>query len=170
MLVSQGINTEELPLCVYPYGISRQNLARAIARQDLPVVLTRNLETAQVILTQRGHAKKDSKLDNLAERHQLPIHIVEASTVSAITRTLRRLLGMDEKYFDTKGSSSDEMEALEEARLAVERVVIPLRQPMDLLPRSVRVRKMQHQLVNRYRLHSKSVGYQPERYLRIYPA
>lgn len=81
--------------------------------------MTRNLETARVILTQRGHAKKDSK---------------------------------------------------EEARLAVERVVIPLRRPMDLLPRSAQVRKMQHQLVDRYRLHSQSMGSEPERYLCIYPA
>ncbi len=165
----QGINREELPLRVYPYGISRQKLAEALASQDLPVVLTRNLETAQVILTQREHGKKDSKLEHLARRHQLPIHLVEASTVSAITRTLRRLLAMEEKHFDTN-SSSDEMEALSEARLAVERVVIPLRQPVDLLPRSARVRKMQHQLVDRYRLHSQSVGSEPERYLRIYPA
>ena len=166
----QDINREELPLRIYPYGISRQKLAEAIARQDLPVVLTRNLETARVILTQRGHAKKDSKLEHLAERHQLPIHIVEASTVSAITGTLRRLLGMDEKHFDAEGSSSDEMAALEEARLAVEQVVIPLSQPVDLLPRSAQVRKMQHQLVDHYRLHSKSIGSEPERYLRIYPA
>ena len=75
-----------------------------------------------------------------------------------------------EKHFDSKQSSSDEMAALEEARLAVERVVIPLSQPMDLLPRSARVRKMQHQLVDRYRLHSKSIGSEPERYLRIDPA
>ena len=106
----------------------------------------------------------------MAKCNQLPIHIVEASTVSAITRTLQRLLNMDEKHFYTEGSSSDEMAALEEARLAVERVVIPLRQPMDLLPRSAQVRKMQHQLVDRYRLHSKSMGSEPERYLRIYPA
>ncbi len=166
----QSINSEELPLRVYPYGISRQKLAEAIAKQELPVVLTRNLDTARVILSQRGHAKKDSKLEHLARRHQLPIHIVEASTVSEITRTLRRLLGVDEKHFEPKGSSSDEIEALEETRLAVERVVIPLRQPVDLLPRSDRVRKMQHQLVDRYRLQSKSIGSEPERYLRVYPA
>ena len=166
----QSINSEELPLRVYPYGISRQKLAEAIAKQELPVVLTRNLDTARVILSQRGHAKKDSKLEHLARRHQLPIHIVEASTVSEITRSLRRLLGVDEKHFEPKGSSSDEIEALEETRLAVERVVIPLRQPVDLLPRSARVRKMQHQLVERYRLQSKSIGSEPERYLRVYPA
>ncbi len=171
-------NRGEFPLRVYPYGVSHQKLAEAIKRQDLPVVLTRNLETAQVILTQGGHRKKDSKLEHLARCHQLPIHIVEASTVSAITRTLRWLLGMEqmspidqrEKHFSSEASSSDEMEALSEARLAVERVVIPLRQPVDLLPCSGRIRKMQHQLVNRYRLHSNSVDSEPERHLRIYPA
>jgi stage III sporulation protein SpoIIIAA len=69
-----------------------------------------------------------------------------------------------------RGINSDEMEALAEVRLVVERVVIPLRQPVDLLPRSARVRKLQHQLVDRYRLNSNSVDSEPERHLRIYPA
>jgi stage III sporulation protein SpoIIIAA len=69
-----------------------------------------------------------------------------------------------------RGINSDEMEALAEVRLVVERVVIPLRQPVDLLPRSARVRKLQHQLVERYRLNSNSVDSEPERHLRIYPA
>ena len=166
----QAINSKEVPLPVYPYGLSRQMLAEEIASQDLPVVLTRNLETARVILTQSEHAKKDSNLEHLARCHHLPIQIVEAITVPSITRTLRRLLGRDRKNFYNKDSRSDRMAALEEARLAVERVVIPLRQPVDLLPRSAQVRKMQHQLVDRYRLHSKSIGSEPERCLRIYPA
>ncbi len=93
LTLPEGINSEQLPLCIYPYGISRQKLTEAIAQQDLPVVLTRNLETARVILTQREHAKKDSKLQHLARSNQLPIQLVEASTVSEITRTLQRLLG-----------------------------------------------------------------------------
>jgi predicted RNA-binding protein Jag len=66
--------------------------------------------------------------------------------------------------------SSDEIEALEEARLAVEQIVIPKGQPVELLPRSSQVRKMQHELVEHYRLKSNSFGEEPNRRLRIYPA
>ena len=40
----------------------------------------------------------------------------------------------------------------EEARLAVEQIVLPKGQPVELLPRSPKVRKMQHELVEHYRL------------------
>jgi len=44
-----------------------------------------------------------------------------------------------------QSGSEDEIDALEEARLAVEQIVIPKGQPVEL-PRSAKVRKMQHEL------------------------
>jgi predicted RNA-binding protein Jag len=41
---------------------------------------------------------------------------------------------------------------------------------VELLPRSSQVRKMQHELVEHYRLKSDSFGEEPNRRLRIYPA
>jgi predicted RNA-binding protein Jag len=69
-----------------------------------------------------------------------------------------------------QSGSEDEIDALEEARLAVEQIVIPKGQPVELLPRSAKVRKMQHELVEHYRLKSDSFGDEPNRRLRIYPA
>jgi predicted RNA-binding protein Jag len=54
--------------------------------------------------------------------------------------------------------------------LAVEQIVIPKGQPVELLPRSARIRKMQHELAEHYRLKSCSFGDEPNRRLRIYPA
>jgi predicted RNA-binding protein Jag len=70
----------------------------------------------------------------------------------------------------SENNDEDELEALEEARLAVEQIVIPKGQPVELLPRSAKVRKMQHELVEHYRLKSSSFGEEPNRRLRIYPA
>jgi predicted RNA-binding protein Jag len=66
--------------------------------------------------------------------------------------------------------NNDELEALEEARLAVEQIVIPKGQPVELLPREATIRRMQHELVERYRLKSSSFGSEPNRRIRIYPA
>jgi predicted RNA-binding protein Jag len=41
---------------------------------------------------------------------------------------------------------------------------------VELLPRSAKVRQMQHELVEHYRLNSNSFGDEPNRRLRIYPA
>jgi predicted RNA-binding protein Jag len=77
--------------------------------------------------------------------------------------------GADLRLFARSGSD-DEIEALEEARLAVEQIVIPTGQPVELLPRSAKVRKMQHELVEHYRLQSDSFVEEPNRRIRIYPA
>ena len=62
-----------------------------------------------------------------------------------------------------------QMVTLEEARIALETVVIPKKQPVELLPRSAYVRSMQQELVERYRQKSVSFGTEPLRRLRIYP-
>ena len=60
--------------------------------------------------------------------------------------------------------------AMEECRLAVEKVVLPRGQPVELLPRSERVRTMQAELVSRYRLRSAVFGRGPQQRLRVFPA
>ena len=173
-----GPNGEDLPLHVYPYGVSRSQLEQVIQVLNLPVMLTKNLDGADAVLALRSHVKNHSKLRHVAKAHQVPIHTIKASSIPQITHALQRLLNMDEtglpetadlSLFSHNGSE-DELEALEEARLAVEQIVIPKGQPVELLPRSANVRKMQHELVEHYRLRSTSFGDEPNRRLRIYPA
>ncbi|NEN98743.1 MAG: AAA family ATPase, partial [Moorea sp. SIO3I7] len=44
-----GPNGEDLPLQVYPYGISRHQIEQVIQILNLPVVLTKNMDTADVV-------------------------------------------------------------------------------------------------------------------------
>jgi stage III sporulation protein SpoIIIAA len=168
----------EEPLHVYPYAVSRHQLEQVVRTLNLPVVLTKDVDNADVVLALRSHVKSHSKLRHLARARQVPIHTIKASTITQIARALRRILDMDDPSTPnvtdlslfTGDGSDDEMEALEEARLAVEQIVIPKGQPVELLPRSASVRKMQHELVEHYRLKSRSFGEEPNRRLRIYPA
>jgi hypothetical protein len=114
----------------------------------------------------------------MAKARHIPIHTVKANSVPQVVRGLRRLLNMDDPGMPDvadmslfyRNGDEDEIEALEEARLAVEQIVIPKGQPVELLPRSPKVRKMQHELVEHYHLKSTSFGDEPNRRLRIYPA
>lgn len=175
-----GPNGEEWPVYVYPYGVGRSQLMQAIELMNLPVVLTKDLDGADAILALRSQIKNHAKLRTLAKARQIPIHPLKSNTMPQIARVLRRLVGLDDfsegdgdtpdlRLFSANGSD-DEIEALEEARLAVEQIVIPKGQPVELLPRSSQVRKMQHELVEHYRLQSDSFGEEPNRRLRIYPA
>lgn len=174
-----GKNSLEKPLYLYPYGISRHCLEEALSTLCLPIVLTQDIDSVDAILALRSHVRKHSNLRRMATERQLPIHMIKANTMSAITRTLRACLGMDEP--DTtdehelgkrasNGGTEDEIAALEEARRAVEQIVLPKGQPVELLPRCAKVRQMQHELVEHYRLKSLSFGSEPFRQVRIYPA
>jgi stage III sporulation protein SpoIIIAA len=173
-----GPNGEDLPLHVYPYGVSRSQLEQVVSVLNLPIALTKDLDSADSILALRSHVKNHAKLRQLAKSRHLPLHMIKSSTIPQITRGLRRMLNMDDPEFGDErelqlmlhNGSDDEVDALEEARLAVEQIVIPKGQPVELLPRSAQVRKMQHELVEHYRLKSDSFGEEPNRRLRIYPA
>jgi stage III sporulation protein SpoIIIAA len=173
-----GANGEELPLHVYPYGIGRDELEQVIEVLNLPVILTKDISSADAVLALRTHIKNHAKLRQISKVRQVPIYSVKSGTIPQITRTLRRMLHMDDPGIPeaddmrlfTQNGSDDEVEALEEARLAVEQIVIPKGQPVELLPRSSYVRKMQHELIEHYRLKSASFGEDPNRRLRIFPA
>jgi len=71
---------------------------------------------------------------------------------------------------DPERRLEDAHAALEECRLAVEQVVLPLGQPVELLPRSEEVRRMQAELIARYRLRSAVFGRGLQQRLRVFPA
>lgn len=173
-----GPNGEDLPLHVYPYGVSRHQIEQVLQAMSLPLVITKDLDEADAVLALRSQVKNHSKLRHMAKNRQVPIYTVKSNTVPQIIRGLQRLLRLEpdrmQESLDltlfSQGNDGDELEALEEARLAVEQIVIPKGQPVELLPRSAKVRKMQHELVEHYRLKSSSFGEEPNRRLRIYPA
>lgn len=172
-----GPNGEDL-VPIYPYGISREQLHHVIDTLKLPVSVTKELGVAQAVLALRSHVRNHSKLKTIAKSRQLPIYTVKSNTIPQITRALQRLLDIDPRdqtaaidlSLFTRQGEDDELEALEEARLAVEQIVIPKGQPVELLPRSAKIRKMQHELAEHYRLKSLSFGDEPNRRLRIFPA
>lgn len=164
---------------IYAYGISRQQLDHVVRTLDLPVAFTKDLGSADAVLALRSHIKNHSKLKQVAQARQVPIFTVKSNSIPQITRSLRRVLDLDDEgetveainlELFAQNGADDELEALEEARLAVEQIVIPKSQPVELLPRSPKIRKMQHELAEHYRLKSLSFGDEPNRRLRIYPA
>jgi len=177
-LRTPGPNGEDLPVYIYGYGIGRSQIDQVVGILDLPVMLTKDLDEADAVVALRSQIKHHSKLRSVAKDRHIPIYTVKSNTIPQITRVFRQILNLDDpnipeatdlRLFSNAGSD-DEIEALEEARLAVEQIVIPQGQPVELLPRSAKVRKMQHELIEHYRLQSDSFGDEPNRRLRIYPA
>ena len=70
-----------------------------------------------------------------------------------------------------QGSASNEIEALEEAQEALEKVVLPTMKPIELMPRSAEVVKRQIALIEQsYGLATQTIGRGSQRRLRILPS
>ena len=113
--------------------------------------------------------------------------MIKADTLPQIQRGLERLLqrhdseagaGDDDDHDGThadqgengtRSGADDALAALEECRLAVERLVLPEGRPVELLPRSEAVRQMQAELAARYQLSSAVFGSGRQQRLRIFP-
>lgn len=169
---------QPLPLHLFNAGLSEPLIEQAIRSRRLPVQLVEEVEEADVVLAARQQLGHRPELRRRAQDAGLPILVIKADTLSQIQRGLERLLHRrEDRPEDTaatersKGASprNDALEALEECRLAVEQVVLPQGQPVELLPRTEAIRRMQAELAARYQLTSAEFGSGSQQRLRLFP-
>jgi stage III sporulation protein SpoIIIAA len=147
---------------IYPYGIARTRLERAIREKRAPAYVTNDLNEADAVMAIRSTVQaKPRRLRDLAGR---PVNtvVVKSNTFSQIATALDDILRQA-----TEGTQA-EQQALDEASAAIEKV-ISSGQAFDLTPASAPVRKAQHRLAEANRLASESVGEEPNRRLRLLP-
>ena len=103
--------------------------------------------------------------------------MIKSDSLPQVERALERLLSRRSRpetqslppVSAAEPARGDALAALEECRLAVERVVMPEGRPVELLPRSEVVLQMQADLVARYSLRSDVYGPSDQRRLRVFP-
>src|SRR5579875_3585533 len=163
---------QETFLKIYPYAVSKGQLERVVKTLQLPVAVVKTIDDADAILALRSYARSGAKIYSLAEARQIPVYVVKSNNVPQIQKALREALHLDTEQIGSvewESDIADETEvALEEARQAVVKVMDRL-EPIELTPRRAYIRRLQHQLVERFNLTSRSVGDEPARRLRILP-
>lgn len=167
-----GPDGKETFLKIYPYAVSKGLLERVIKTLNLPADVVKTIEDADAILALRSYARAGAKIYSLAEAKQIPVYVVKSNNMPQIQKALREALHLDTEIVslaDTGADIVDETEiALEEARQAIT-MVINRQEPIELAPRKAYIRRLQHQLVERFNLTSRSIGDEPMRRLRILP-
>jgi len=167
---------DEKTLHVLCCGINNHLVDEAIRRHSWPARWVNSLNEADVVLSIRQGLSHEPALRREARESQVPILVIKSDTLSQVERALQRLLARRQVELDQKLTSDpqvpnkdDSLAALEECRLALEKVVVPLGRPVELLPRSERILQMQVDLVTRYRLRSDVFGHANQKRLRVYP-
>jgi len=147
---------------IYPFGINRDDLERNLRMLELPGIAVKELDEADVILTTKSKTRPGTKLMISAEDRKVPVHVIKKNASSQIMKFLKF-------YFHIDSDESDEELAIKEVNEAI-RIVLNKGKSVDLNPQNSYIRRLQHQSVETAGLHSESVGQDPKRRLRIYPA
>ena len=167
-------DTPHSPLLLFGVGVSALLLEQAIRSRRLPVQCVESVEAADVVLALRQQLGQHPELRRRAQQAGVPILVIKADTLPQVQRGLERLLQRREpadapEAEPARSGPDDDLAALEECRLAVEQLVLAKGQPVELLPRSARVRSLQAELAARYQLASAEFGSGRQQRLRIFP-
>jgi hypothetical protein len=148
---------------IFPYGVSRSRLERAIVNLRVPAVIARDYAGANLILALKATFRKDPARLTDARSRGMNTHVVKSNTYIQIESAVREIFGMQPIL-----GQSDEDSALEEAESAIEQVQ-QSGHPVELAPQNAYIRRLQHQLVDQAQLNSQSLGDEPRRRLKILP-
>ncbi len=83
------------PMNVLGYGISKKRLEQAIKDLQLPVVVVREPDEADVVITLRSSYKQKSPIIREAESRGIPIYVLKSNTVVQMQAILTSLYVLD---------------------------------------------------------------------------
>lgn len=146
---------------IYPYGISKDRLIRAINDLHVPATIARTTKEADLVLTLKTQEKRQPHtLQDLAEEG-LEVSVLRSNTVSQMKAFLQQTFGLEDRQ-------SAEEEALHEVEQAVDRVM-SFGRAVELSPQDSHVRRLQHLVVEQHGLGSQSRGEVPWRRVVVLP-
>jgi stage III sporulation protein SpoIIIAA len=146
-------------LRVLPHGINRKRLEQAVKELQLPVLIARNSDEADVVMTLKNEYRQKTTGLREAEDHGLPIYVLKSNTIVQMEASLTSIFSLE---VDPREA------ALRETEEAIGLVMRQV-QPVELSPQNAYIRRLQHQMAERANLLSRSRGREPYRRVRLYP-
>ncbi len=145
---------------IYPFGISRKRLEQAIHQTATPATVSDYLSDADVVMTLRNFYRRKPQALREAEARGLPVYVLRSNTISQMEQSLISLRP-DQGRFDPVTA------ALQEAEKAISQIMESDGE-IELSPQNSYIRRLQHQLAQKYNLSSRSSGREPTRRVRIF--
>jgi stage III sporulation protein SpoIIIAA len=146
-------------LRVLPQGISRKRLEQAIRDLQLPVVIARDVDEADVVMTLRNEYKQKTPMLRDAEDRAVPIYVLKSNTIPQMQSSLTSIFSLE---IDPREAAMRETEDAIESVLSSSEAV-------ELSPQNAYIRRLQHQMAERANLVSRSRGREPYRRVWLYP-
>lgn len=159
MSVVAGVSPSK-PLRIYPFGVGRNRLEAAIKNLRIPATIVREMNDSDLVLTLKNYYRKSPQALRGAESDGVPVFVLRSNTQMQIEAALANV-------FNVEPVADPVTTALEETEDAIA-VVMETAKAIDLAPQGAEIRKIQHQMAERYNLASVSRGKEPFRRVRIF--
>ncbi|MBI2906496.1 MAG: AAA family ATPase [Chloroflexi bacterium] len=145
---------------VYPLGISRARLIQAAGDLHVPMSIVSDVSQADVLMTLKAHYRRKPTAVRNAEAAGVPIYVLRNNTVLQIEQCLSNL-------GQAKSPEDAFAQAMRETQEAISQTM-DTGEPVELSPQNAYIRRLQHQMAERYKLSSRSMGRDPHRHVTIF--
>ena len=146
---------------IYPFGVSPARLSEAIRESGANASVVNEFDEADAMMTLRSIFRRRPGPIRDAEARGVPIFVLKHNTVVQMEQSLRAL-SQGHSEFDPVTT------ALAEAETAIEALNAGDESAVELAPQNAYIRRLQHQLAERFDLFSTSKGRDPERRVRVF--
>lgn len=173
--LTRGRGTTDRPLRIFPFGVSRNRLEQAISSLGMAGVIVRDLRDADMVITLRNYYRQRPRPLREAESRGVALYVLRSNTVVQMVNLMRDLLRdvqpgdlpSDAQDFNSRWSADEVTDALYETEEAIH-AVMGGTALVELRPQSHNIRRLQHQLAERYNVGSRSRGKEPHRRVEIH--
>jgi stage III sporulation protein SpoIIIAA len=174
--LASGRGTVEHPARVFPFGVSRNRLEQAIQQMAVPALVVRDLREADAVITLKNNYRRRPQPQRDAERRGEPINVLRSNNIVQMSNLLRSLFSevissgrlRDAAASGDSGVSEDDLiaSAMYETETAIHNVMNGV-STVSLRPQPSWIRRLQHELAERYNVGSRSRGREPQRFVEV---
>jgi stage III sporulation protein SpoIIIAA len=171
---------------IFPFGVSRNRLEDAIANLRVPAVIVRDMDDATLVMTLKNYYRRSSNRLRQAEDQGVPVYVLRNNTVVQMERQLANIFQIslhdepiphhihhhpnhqNRHILPFPADTQSVEDVLFETEAAITQLMNGDCETVEMPPQNSYIRRLQHQMADRYNLRSKSSGSEPHRRVRIF--
>jgi stage III sporulation protein SpoIIIAA len=147
---------------IFPYAVAKAKLERAIRKFRISAYIVEDPDDADMVLTLKSQERRQPRKLREVQTRGVPLHVIKSNTVTQMENFLRSAFSVGDHLEGDDAALREVEDAIDE--------VLEQRHPVELSPQNNYLRRLQHQIVERYGLTSESKGAEPYRRVVIYPS
>jgi stage III sporulation protein SpoIIIAA len=146
---------------IFPYAVSKAKLERALRKFRVSAYIVDDLDAADMVVTVKAQERRQPRRLRDAHVRGIPFYVVRSNTITQMENFLSSVFGVNDPL-------AGDDEALREVEDGIDEA-LNQGHPVELSPQNNYLRRLQHQIIERYGLTSESKGDEPYRRVVIYP-